>query len=190
MNENELNITNQAGSTSENVGNEPIVPLEAGKVTPEQLDALQQRAAKADENWDRLLRTMADLENYRKRATRDKQDAIKFANESLLAKLMPVLDSFDNALAAADKASGDSPQALRDGVAMIYQQLRQVLQEAGLEEVEAPGKPFDPNFHEAIAQQESSTVPDGQVLQQLRKGYKLRERLLRAASVIVAKKPA
>ena len=73
---------------------------------------------------------------------------------------------------------------------MIHQQLRKALQESGLEEVEAAGKPFDPNWHEAVSQAESAEVPEGQVLQQLRKGYKLRDRLLRPATVIVARKPA
>jgi molecular chaperone GrpE len=76
------------------------------------------------------------------------------------------------------------------GVNMIYQQLKSVLAEAGLEEIESQGKPFDPNIHEAVSQAESAEVPEGQVMQQLRKGYRLRERLLRPATVIVAKAPA
>src|SRR5947207_12248571 len=76
---------------------EPLVHLEPGTVTAEQLEELKERAAKADENWERLLRTTADLENFKKRATREKQDAIRYANESLLQKLIPVLDNFDNA---------------------------------------------------------------------------------------------
>ena len=169
--------------------NEPIVPLDAATLTPEQFEALKERAAKADENWDRLLRATAEFDNFRKRAAREKQDAIKFANENLMTKLIPVLESFDNALAAAEKAPV-SATALKDGVAMVSSQLKQILQENGLEEVDALNKPFDPNFHEAIAQQESADVPEGTVLHQARKGYKLRERLLRAASVVVSKQPA
>jgi molecular chaperone GrpE len=158
-------------------------------MTPEELKALQDRAAKADENWERLLRTTADFDNFRKRAAREKQDAIKFANESLIEKLMPILDSFDMALAAAQNAQGDAKQSLQAGVGMIFQQLRSALADAGLEEINATGKPFDPNFHEAVAQQESKDVPEGHVMQQLRKGYKLKERLLRPAGVVVAKQP-
>src|SRR2546427_12919542 len=99
---------------------EPLVPLEPGTVNPEQLAELKERAAKADEHWDRLLRTTADFDNYKKRAAREKQDAIKYANETVLQKLIPVLDNFDMALAAAQNAQGDGVKALQEGVAMIH----------------------------------------------------------------------
>jgi len=168
---------------------EPLVPVEPSTITPEQWDELKQRAARADEHWDRLLRATADLENYRKRAAREKQEAIRYANESLLEKLMPVLDNFDMALSAAQNNQTGTTQSMQQGVNMILQQFKTVLQDAGLEEVDALGKAFDPHLHEAIAQQESAEVPEGQVLQQVRKGYKLRDRLLRPASVVVAQKP-
>jgi len=171
-------------------GAEPLVPVEPATITAEQLEELKQRAAKADENWDRLLRTTAELENYRKRAQREKQEAIKFANEGLLEKLLPVLDAFDKALAAAQDNQSDAAQSLHTGINMVHQQLKTALTAAGLEEVDATGKPFDPNFHEAVSQQETSDLPEGQVVQQLRKGYKLRERLIRPASVVVSKAPA
>lgn len=169
---------------------EPLVPVEPTTLTAEQLEELKQRAAKADEHWERLLRTTADFDNYKKRAAREKQDAIKFANESLLQKLIPVLDTFDMALAATQTNQTEAVQSLQTGVNMVLQQLKNTLVEAGLEEIDANGKPFDPNFHEALSQKETTEVPEGQVVQQLRKGYKLRERLLRPASVIVAKHPA
>ncbi len=158
-------------------------------LTPEQLADLQSRAAKAQEHWDRLLRTTADFDNFKKRAAREKQDAIKYATESLLQKVIPVLDNFEMALAAAQNSSATDLKSLQDGVAMIHSQLKSTLTDAGLEEVDATGKPFDPNMHEAVSQQESDKIAEGHVLQQLRKGYKLRERLLRPATVIVAKKP-
>jgi molecular chaperone GrpE len=133
---------------------------------------------------------MADFDNFRKRAAREKQDAIKYANESLITKLLPVLDSFEAALIAASDAKDETAEALRTGVAMVLQQLKSVLAEAGVEEVDATGQAFDPNWHEAVSQQESAETPEGHVLQQLRRGYKLRDRLLRPASVIVAKHPA
>ena len=169
---------------------EPLVPVEPAAVTPEQLAELKERAAKADENWERLLRTTADFDNYKKRAAREKQEAIKFANESLIQKLVPVLDNFDMALAATQSAQPEAGQSLQAGVNMICQQLKSALGEAGLEEVDAAGKAFDPKLHEAISQEETFAVPEGQVIRQLRKGYKLRERLLRPASVVVAKQPA
>jgi molecular chaperone GrpE len=170
---------------------EQLVALDPGTIAPEQLVELKERAAKADEHWDRLLRTTADFDNFKKRAAREKQDAIKFANESLLQKLIPVLDNFDMALAAAQtSAKGDAVQSLQTGVNMIYQQLKNALTEAGLEELDAADKLFDPNLHEAVSQRETAEVPEGQVVQQLRKGYKFRDRLLRPASVVVAKHPA
>lgn len=158
-------------------------------MTPEQIEDLKTRAAKADENWDRLLRQTADFENYKKRAARERQDAVKYANEGLLSKLVPVLDTFEMALAAAAKPEAGA-QSVQAGVSMIQTQLKNVLAEAGLEEIDATDKPFDPNFHEAVAQKETVDVPEGHVAQQLRKGYKFRDRLVRPASVVVAKKPA
>jgi molecular chaperone GrpE len=158
-------------------------------LTPEQIEELKARAAKADENWQRLLRVTADAENYKKRAQREREESIKFANESLIKKIIPVLDNFDMALAASQNQTG-APPALQTGITMIYQQLRSALMESGLEEVDASGKPFDPNWHEAVSQQDSDEVPEGHVLQQLRKGYKLRDRLIRPATVVVARKPA
>ena len=171
---------------------EPLVQIESATINPEQLEELKSRAAKADENWERLVRTSADFDNFKKRAAREKQEGIRYANEGLLEKLVPVLDNFDAALAAVQTGSTDSTtaQSLQTGVAMIFQQLKKVLTDAGLEEVNATSQKFDPNLHEAVSQQESKEVPEGQVLQQLRKGYKLRDRLLRPATVVVAKKPA
>ncbi len=157
---------------------------------PGDMEALKAKAAKADEHWDRLLRATADLENFKKRAARERQDAVKYANEALLQKLLPVLDNFDMAMTAANSAQGASVESLKTGVTMILNQFKGALTEAGLEEINAAGQPFDPNFHEAVSQQDSTEVPEGHVLQQLRKGYKLRERLLRPAAVVVARKPA
>jgi molecular chaperone GrpE len=160
-----------------------IAPL-----TAEQIQELKDRAAKSDENWDRFLRQAADLENYKKRATRERLDAVTFANQALLQKLIPTLDAFEMALAAAnpDPAS----QSLRDGILMISNQLKSTLAEAGLEEIDAAGQTFDPALHHAVSQQETAQVPEGRVVQQIRKGYKFHNRLIRPAGVIVAKKPA
>jgi molecular chaperone GrpE len=169
--------------------NEDTLNNEPSETTPEQLNELKDQAAKAAENWDRVLRITADFDNFKKRAAREKQDAIKFANENLLQKLIPILDNFDAALAAVQNAEKGAAQSLQTGVNMIYQQLKSALAETGLEELDATGKVFDPNFHEAVSQKETADVPEGQVVQQLRKGYKFRDRLLRPATVIVAKQP-
>jgi molecular chaperone GrpE len=187
MKQTEEELQNADGGTQRS---QALPPLDLTTLSPEQLEELNQKAAKAQEHWERLLRATADFDNYKKRASREKQDAIRFANESLLEKLIPVLDSFDMALAAAENNSTEAAQSLKTGVNMVYQQLRTALTDAGLEEVEAAGKAFDPNLHEAVSQQEVADLPEGQVVQQLRRGYKLRERLLRPATVIVSKQPA
>ena len=165
-------------------------PVEVVPLSPEQIEDLKNRAAKADENWDRLLRTTADFDNFKKRAAREKTEAAQYASFSLLQKLLPVLDNFEMALTAAQTAQGDKLASLQSGVLMIQQQLKSALTETGLEEIDAAGKLFDPAWHEAISQQESADVPEDHVALQLRKGYKFKDRLLRAATVIVAKKPA
>ncbi len=161
----------------------------AAALTAEQLVELLDKAAKGAQYQEQWLRVAADLDNYKKRAARERQDAIKFANESLLEKFIPILDNFEMALAAAN-AAGTSVESLRSGVQMIAQQLKGAMCDAGLQEIEAAGQPFDPNLHEAISQQETAETPEGHVMLQVRRGYRLRERLLRPASVIVAKKPA
>ena len=173
--------------TPDAVEETPTAPV-VETFSAEAIEELKSRAAKADESWERLLRTTADFDNFKKRAAREKTDAIKYATEGLIGKVIPVLDNFEMALAAAQNSSADGLKSLQDGVAMIHSQLKNALTDSGLEEVDSAGKVFDPNLHEAVSQQESADVPEGHVLLQLRKGYKLRERLLRPATVIVAKK--
>ena len=168
---------------------ETAAPAEVAALSSEQIAELQGRAAKADENWERLLRTTADFDNFKKRAAREKSEAVQYANLSLLQKLLPVLDNFEMALAAAQNVNDEKLASFQSGVVMIQQQLKTALAETGLEEINAAGQPFDPNFHEAVSEQASAGTPEGHVLQQLRKGYKLKERLLRPATVVVAKKP-
>src|SRR5688572_30093553 len=105
-----------------------------GPLADDQVQQLKTQAAKADEYWNQLLRTAADLDNYKKRAGREKQEAIRYANESLLQKLIPVLDNFEMALSAASTTEGTA-DSVQQGVSMIQQQLKQVLTDAGLEEI-------------------------------------------------------
>jgi molecular chaperone GrpE len=155
----------------------------------EQVEELRAKAAKAVETFDRLVRTTADFENFKKRSARERDDARRSATEALLLKLLPVLDNFDMAMTASQQP-GATVENLKAGVAMIQNQLRSALADTGLDEVNALGAAFDPALHDAISQLETSDVPEGQVVQQLRKGYKLRDRLLRPASVVVSKTPA
>lgn len=172
----------------------PLVVTEAltppPPLTAEEIEDLKARATKAEENWDRLLRTAADFENFKKRAARERQDSIRFANEGLMTKLIPVLENLDTALAAAKNCDPGAAKSFHEGIEMIAQQFRNMLAEAGLEEVDATGKLFDPTLHEAISQVETTDTPEGHVAQQIRRGYRLHGRLLRPASVIVATAPA
>jgi len=175
-------------------------PVAVAGPTPEQIEELKTRASRADENWDRLLRTTADFENFKKRAARERIETAQSAAAAVIQKLLPVLDHIEMAQASAQSAhssrqsqaaaEGGKFASLQAGIAMIQEQLKTVLTETGIEEIDATGRPFDPALHEAVSQMESSEIPEGHVVQQLRKGYKLKERLLRPATVVVAKKPA
>ncbi|HWD21393.1 MAG TPA: nucleotide exchange factor GrpE [Verrucomicrobiae bacterium] len=185
MDEREMN-PDQTEAAGEN---QPAQTLAADTLTPEQFEELAAKAAKADDYWQRLLLSAADFENYKKRAAREKQDSISYANEALLQKLIPILDNFEMAIAAAAN-DGAASKSLHTGVSMIAGQLKNVLAESGLEEINAAGQKFDPNLHEAVSEKATDEVPEGHVAQQIRRGYKFRNRLLRPAGVVVAKQPA
>ncbi|MCH8277526.1 MAG: nucleotide exchange factor GrpE [Proteobacteria bacterium] len=144
------------------------------------LDALQ---AKADENWDRYLRAVAELENVRKRAAKDVENARKFALERFARELLAVKDSFEMGLAATE---GETVDSLLEGSAATLKLLSNTLQQFGVVELNPEGEPFDPEFHEAISMQPSTDVEPGSVVTVVQKGYTLNGRLLRPAMVIVA----
>ena len=149
---------------------------------PETLTEAQEAIAELNE---RIVRLTADFDNFRKRAQREKDEARQFANQGLLEKLLPVLDNFEMALTAVK----DADPSVRDGVQMILDQLLGVLKESGVEPVDAMGQAFDPNLHEALSQEETTEVEEGTVVQQVQRGYKLNDRLVRPARVVVAKAP-
>jgi molecular chaperone GrpE len=171
-------------------GTETAAAQAAGETpTAAQVEEWRAAALKLAEANERHLRLYADFENFKKRAQRERDETRRAAVESVLGRLLPVVDTFEMAMMAA-QMPGTSVETLRAGVQMIQGQLRGVLGEFGVEEIDAMGKPFDPLFHEAVSQQETLDVPEGQVVQQMRRGYRCRERLLRAASVVVARPPA
>ena len=139
----------------------------------------------AADNYDRYLRSVADLENYRKRAVRDREDASHRAATRILEDLMPVLDNLVLGLQAA-KAPNADLKTLVGGVEMVSQQLKSALASHGLTEVSPLGQPFDPNLHEAISQQPHAEIAADRVCLVVRTGYTLNSRLVRAASVIVS----
>ncbi|HEY2424236.1 MAG TPA: nucleotide exchange factor GrpE [Chthoniobacterales bacterium] len=134
---------------------------------------------------DAALRATADLDNYRKRVSRERDESIKFANTAFLERLIPILDNFELGLQAARNATEAAP--IVDGLAMVYKQLQDLLTNSGVETIDATGQTFDPNLHEALAQEENHKIPEGKVIRQVRKGYRLRDRLLRPANVVVSK---
>jgi molecular chaperone GrpE len=147
------------------------------------LSDLERAEAKAAENWERYLRTAAELENVRKRAARDVENAHRYALERFSRELLAVRDSFEMALAAADNASVES---LLEGSEATLKVLISTMQQFGIEELDPAGEPFDPEFHEAISMQPSDDVEPGSVVTVVQKGYSLNGRLLRPAMVVVA----
>ncbi|MCC6233134.1 MAG: nucleotide exchange factor GrpE [Verrucomicrobiales bacterium] len=181
--------TQTAGDPTGASGPSAATP-DAPAISAEDLAALRAKAAESDALRERALRAMADLDNLRKRSARERQEAIQYANQSLMERLVPALDNLDMALAAVGGAQAQATvESLKTGVEMVLGQLKGVLRDAGLEEIDAQGQPFDPTWHEAVSQVESLDVPEGHVLQQLRKGYKLQQRLIRPATVVVARPP-
>jgi molecular chaperone GrpE len=156
-------------------------------VSNELFQAALAQGAQAAELKDRLLRAQAEWDNSRKRILKEKEEAVRYAGEALLERLLPVLDNFEMGMQAAKSAT--DAKAIAQGFEMALAQFQQVLREAGVESIEAIGHPFDPHRHEALGHHESEDHPEGHVLSQMRKGYKLKDRLLRPASVFVAKTP-
>jgi molecular chaperone GrpE len=139
-------------------------------------------------NYDRYLRAVADLENFRRRAAREKDELRKFATVDLLQGMLPVLDNLQLGLAAARQQT--DTVSIANGVAMVLEQFKTVLEHHGLKEVNPVGQKFDPHRHESISHQPSPKVPEGHVLQVVRVGYTLHGRLLRPASVVLSSGPA
>lgn len=170
--------------------NEPLTDAsleEAEETAPALEQELAAARAEAARNRDLYLRSQADLENYRKRTQREKEELVRFANEGILREILPVVDNLERAL---EHSGGDAESGLIQGVEMTLGQFRKVLEKFGVTAIEAQGAPFDPALHEAIGQVETSELPPNAVAQVLQKGYLLNERLLRPSLVIVSKAPA
>ena len=150
-------------------------------------DAMAGLQADLDRFRDLALRSQADFENYKKRAAREKEDAVKYANSSLLQRLVSILDNFELGLAAAKTEGAQSP--IYSGMVLVQKQLNDLVEENGLQAIEADGKKFDPNLHEAIAHEPSGS-DEGTVIRQARRGYRFKDRLLRPARVVVSRGPA
>jgi molecular chaperone GrpE len=158
---------------------EPQVQEEATTESGE--DRLAALEAERDEAIDRWKRAAADFDNYKKRAAREREETVAFANERLVKELLPILDDLERALEAAEQ---HEEAKLEDGVQLVHRQLEQLLEKEGLAPVETDGK-FDPHVHEALLTQPSD-ADEGSVIEVLQKGYRLGDRVLRPARVVVA----
>ncbi len=146
--------------------------------------------AEAGKNLELYLRSQADMVNMKKRLDREKADFVKYANDSLIRDLLPVVDNMERALGHASSANGTDSSGLLEGLRLTYEGFMAVLEKNGVKPVSTAGEKFDPNFHEAIMQREDPDAEDNMVLQEVQKGYLLNERLVRPAMVVVSKKPA
>ena len=147
---------------------------------------LEQKEKEAAENYDKYIRTAAELDNFRKRAARDKLDAIKYGNEQILRDLLPLMDAMDRALQHSETSCDFD--AFRKGLDLLRSQLSSCLGRHGVEAIDCLHKPFDPNLHEALMQVADGAHEDNEVVDELEKGYLLQGRLLRPAKVSVCKR--
>ena len=149
-------------------------------------DAADRISAELQESTDKYLRLYADFENYKKRVSKDKEDLIKYANENLMQELLPAVDHLEMALRhVSDKVN----TGLAQGVEITLKELKKTLQKFGLTEIEAEGRSFDPMVHHAMAQVERDDIDENMVVEEYRKGYMLKDKVIRAALVAVSKKP-
>lgn len=161
------------------------VPLE--EMTKDALiERVEEAEAASQNNYDLYVRSQAEIDNLKKRYQKEQQGLVRFANESLIKQLLPVVDNLEKAIAHSYNET--SVEALREGVELTLKGLMDVLQKAGVETIEAVGEPFDPNFHEAVSELVDEGVEAGTVIKDLQKGYTLNQRLIRPSMVVVSRK--
>jgi molecular chaperone GrpE len=146
---------------------------------------LEDKTQEAEENYTRLLRLAADMENLKKRQERERAELLQFANENLVKELLPVVDNLERALDHGRQL--EAPEALLEGIERVYQGFLKALDKFGVTPFDSVGQPFDPAFHNAMMQEEAPGVPDCRVIKELQKGYLINQRLLRPAMVVVAR---
>jgi len=168
--------------------NEPSSSSASGTAPVSELSGadaeLQKVKAERDSLLDRLARAQAEFENARRRASKEQQDFRDYATMDSIKVLLPVIDSFERALQLRSE-----PSDFRNGIELIYKQLQDALAKVGVSPISAKGQPFDPRYHEAIEMVETAEAPDHAVLEELQRGYKFKDRLLRPSMVKVAKNP-
>ncbi|WPP42775.1 nucleotide exchange factor GrpE [Paenibacillus hunanensis] len=170
-----------ANNEQTEAGGETAEPTTEQVVSKDELDRAQ---AHAEEQTQRLLRAQADFDNFRRRTQKEKEDLAKYASAQLITELIPVIDNFERAMAT--KPEHPELESFSKGVDMIFRQLSDVLKNAGLTTMETVGQPFNPEFHQAVMQVESEEYEEGIIVEELQKGYVLKDKVLRPAMVKVS----
>jgi len=184
-------MANEDGNGQGNGGEKAATGEPSPQTIEDMITQLEQDKAKLEQDkkdlHDRLLRTAADFENWKKRTAKEREDTVKFANERILKDLLPVVDNLERAIGAA--GGGGNGKSLVEGVELVLKAFMDTLQRLGIERVNAVGLPFDPAVHEAVQHLETAEHPPGTVAMELQAGYRLGDRVIRPAMVVVAKKP-
>ncbi|HKE11711.1 MAG TPA: nucleotide exchange factor GrpE [Myxococcota bacterium] len=165
----------------------PRVPDPAAESESNELEALR---AELQEKQDRLLRLQADFENFRRRTLKEREEAYQYGHQNLVKDLLPTVDNLERAIGHARKSGHEDLDGLLQGIDLVQRELMGVLAKHGVTEIGALGQAFDPSVHEALAQVEDPTVPANTVVQVFQKGYRLRDRMLRPAQVVVSRTPS
>lgn len=165
----------------ENKELEPVI------ISRQEYDELKKKSEEAKLNFDKFLRLQAEFENSRKRVEKERIEFMKFAEAAFILELIPIVEDFDRALASANKRH--DLESLEKGIKIIGEHLRKLLNRKGLKEIEAVGRAFDPDVHEALMHEDNKDCPDGTVIEELQKGYYLGDKVLRHAKVKISKKP-
>lgn len=148
-------------------------------------EELETAKLEAKENYDRFLRVTAEFENYKKRSTREMDDFRKYANQSLIMEMLAVVDNLERALNSSN-GNNSIDKCMADGVNLTLKEILKIFEKFNVKAIESVGQPFDPNFHQAMMQEETDNYPEKTVITELQKGYMIHDRLLRPAMVVVA----
>jgi len=176
------------GSPDPEAHEDQTEPQEAPEIPgdPEELQRqLLEKTQEAEENYARLVRLAADMENLKKRQEKERADLLLYANENLIKELLPVVDNLERALEHGRQS--EAPEAMLEGIDLVYQGFLKALAKFGVTPLESVGQQFDPAFHNAVMQEETAEVPDCTITKELQKGYLMNQRLLRPAMVVVAR---
>jgi molecular chaperone GrpE len=169
------------GQEKETAPEEVAMPSEPAELQKQLLE----KTREAEESYARLIRLAADMENLKKRQDKERSDLLLYANENLIKELLPVVDNLERALEHGRQA--EAPEAMLEGIDLVYQGFLKALAKFGVMPIESVGQQFDPAFHDAVMQEETTDFPDCNVIKELQKGYLLNQRLLRPAMVVVAR---